>query len=128
VEIFPPNHSSAIELGAITEELTVLYDGQPIGRLAVIQRTTRKIHGRLIPGLRFDVCQAHFEQAAKWFSQWEATSQIPAMDYVAWDHWIEVISAITARICLPEVSQTVEEFAVDNTAVVEITLLASGHG
>ena len=103
--------------------MTVLYDGQPIGRLEVTRRTSRKIIGRFIAGPNFDVWRSHFEEAGKWFNQWEGTSLIPAMDYVAWDRWIGVIGAITTRICLPEVSQAIEEFAVDNTDEVEVTLM-----
>ena len=107
------------------EELLVLYDGRPIGRLAVTERTARKIIGRFLPGPGSERCRAAFEEAAQWFSQWEKTSLSPEMDYAAWDRWIEIIRAITARIGLPEVPQGIEEFAVDNTSEVEVTLFLS---
>jgi hypothetical protein len=47
------------------------------------------------------------------------------MDYAAWDRWIDIIRAITGRIRLPEVPQAIDEFAVDNTPEVEVTLRQS---
>ncbi|HTU92147.1 MAG TPA: hypothetical protein VMF69_18845 [Gemmataceae bacterium] len=109
-------------LGGFHGNLSVLYDGRVIGQVAVTKRTRRKILGRFIPGPDFDVCRAEFEEAVRWFSQWEGTGLIPEMDYVAWNRWIEVIGRITTHIQLPDVAQRIEEFAVDNTLGVEITL------
>lgn len=105
------------------DTLQVLYDGIPVGHLTVTARSDRKLYGTFSPGAGFDVCRAAFEEAAWWYGQWEKTPMIPATDYEAWHRWIEVLDAITAHVRLPEVPQTIEEFAVDNTPEVEVTLV-----
>ncbi len=67
------------------DEMVVLYDGCPIGLVAVTRRLPRKFFGQFSPGTKFEVCRSAFEEAARWSRQFDETPSNEPVDYLAWD-------------------------------------------
>jgi hypothetical protein len=101
--------------------MTVLYDGDLIGWVTVMERLPRKFFGQFTPGTNFEVCRPAFEEAARWSRQLDETPSSEPVDYLAWDRWVEAIQRITDRIALPDLPVGIEEFAVDHESKVEVT-------
>lgn len=105
--------------------LSVIYDGQPIGYVEIVDRSSRKILGRLIlrnaVGHNFEL----IDEARGWAKRFDASHDGDSLDYLAFDKYVEVTKQLTARIIFPELRTAIEEFAVDQDFGVEVTLAES---
>ncbi len=103
--------------------LTVLSNGETLGQVTVQQQTNRKIFGTFTPGQDYEKLRPLFEEVARWSRQLsEAEAREESVDYYAWDCWIAAVAKLTAQIKIPALPQAIEEFAIEHTGTVEITL------
>jgi hypothetical protein len=99
----------------------VLYGGEPVGSLTVRGRCALKLWRRFTPSPGYASCRAAFEEAGRWAQQFDQSPRTEAVDYLAWDRWIEAVTRITPRISLSGVPDALAEFAIDHDLDLEIT-------
>ncbi len=102
--------------------LSVMYDGQPIGYVEIVDRSPRKVVGRLVPSGAFaQNCQL-IDEARGWAKRFDSSHDSDSLDYLAFDKYVELTKQLTSRIVIPELRTAIEEFAVDQNFGVEVTL------
>jgi hypothetical protein len=104
------------------EQLTVLFDGQPVGHLVVAFRDQRRIRGQFVAGPGFDRCRGLFEKAARWCESFLRAESEGDVYHPRSELYFAAIEVLSRRVALPEVDQAVEEFGVYPSGTVDVFL------
>jgi hypothetical protein len=104
--------------------LTVLYDGEPVGRILVTSHDARRIIGRFVPGPGYPLCKAQFEEAIRIDRLCNEALDEGDYYYPGVSGYFGVIEAITRRVSLPEILQAIEEFEIADGEKVEVFLVS----
>jgi len=102
------------------ERIEVLFDGEPIGAIAIMEKRARAVAGRFEPGGAFERHRGLFDAAIEWARRVDGSHNGGPLDYEAFERWADAIRVITPRLSMPAVSGVIEEFALDQDLGVEV--------
>jgi hypothetical protein len=103
-------------------QVSVTFQGKPIGHLEIAERSPAKILGRFIPGGAFEQNRPLFDEARRLADLFDKSHDSDSLDYTAFDQYVDAIKRLTPMIAFPELPVEIEEFAVDQELRVEVTL------
>jgi|GEM_PF-4721588 len=102
--------------------LTVEFRGRPIGRIFVDEPYPTRFFGIFQPGPGFSAGQHLFDEVTR-LSRELAQAAPPAPEHEALkEREKELIQELTASVRLPELLLEIEEFDIDHSGEVEVTL------
>jgi hypothetical protein len=106
-------------------DLSVLYQGFPVGRIRVHKQSARKLFGLFIPDQSFDENRELFDQARELARRFDRSHDLESLDYAAFEQYCKVIKHLTSMIAFREPTGVIEEFALDEDFGVEVTFEVS---
>lgn len=104
-------------------QLTVCWDGVPVGVIAGVRRVGFCVFGRFVPGAGFGVCRAAFEEAYRGDEEYRRAVAATG-DPVGAERrrWYAAVGAITPHVTLPDLGEPVDDFNVFADGEVEVYL------
>lgn len=108
--------------------LTLLVNGQPVGRVRVTRSNIDKVFGRLLPGPGFDPVRGVFEAAVEQSRRIDAQSDTGPVEPEAHQKLLAAYEAIQRlEPAFAELPHPIEEFAIEADWSVEVTFIDPHH-